>query len=109
MPSKVTCPHDIIEKDNACADGMCPICLAAEIEHIRRSNEPNREPAYRKSQVEIRDRLANRESCITWLLVELRALQKRVTQLEKRNDDLAAAALRLAHSNAEEVRESAQP
>jgi hypothetical protein len=26
----MTCTHDIIEKDNACADGMCPICLAAD-------------------------------------------------------------------------------
>jgi hypothetical protein len=57
------------------------------------------------------DRIGNQDGCITFLLVELRALQKRVTQLEKRNDDLAAAALRLAHSNMEEVREleKAQP
>jgi hypothetical protein len=72
-------------------------------------DEPSREPAYRKSQVEIRDRLANQDGCITWLLNELRLLQKRVTKLEQRNDDLAAAALRLAHNNAEKIRESAQP
>jgi hypothetical protein len=30
----MTCPHNIIEKDNACADGMCPICLAAENERL---------------------------------------------------------------------------
>jgi hypothetical protein len=74
-------------------------------------DEPARHPAYRRSQDIIHDRLANQDGCITWLLVELRTLQKRVTQLEKRNDDLAAAALRLAHNNMEEVRvqEQAQP
>jgi hypothetical protein len=75
------------------------------------SNEPAREPAYRRSQEVIHDRLANQDGCITFLLVELRELQKRVTKLEQRNDDLAAAALRLAHNNAEEFREQepAQP
>jgi len=68
-------------------------------------DEPAREPAYRAAHREIHDRLANQDGCITFLLVELRALQKRVTQLEKRNDTLAAAALRLAHNNAEEFRE----
>ena len=75
----------------------------------RSSNEPAREPAYRRSQEVIHDRLANQDGCITFLLVELRALQKRVTKLEQRNDNLAAAALRLAHNNAEEFREQAQP
>jgi hypothetical protein len=73
-----------------------------------RPDEPAREPAYRVAHREIHDRLANQDGCITWLLVELRTLQKRVTQLEKRNDDLAAAALRLAHNNMEEVREREQ-
>ena len=27
----MTCTHEIWEKENACADGMCPICMAAEI------------------------------------------------------------------------------
>ena len=72
------------------------------------SGEPAREPAYRAAHREIHDRLANMDGCITFLLVELRALQKRVTKLEQRNDDLAAAALRLAHSNAEEFREPEQ-
>jgi hypothetical protein len=71
-------------------------------------DEPSREPAYRAAQREIHDRLANVDGCITFLLVELRALQKRVTKLEQRNDDLAAAALRLAHNNAEEFREQEQ-
>ena len=66
------------------------------------STEPAREAAYRR----LYERIANQDGCITFLLVELRALQKRVTQLEKHNDNLAAAALRLAHSNAEEFRES---
>jgi hypothetical protein len=71
------------------------------------SSEPAREPAYRR----LYDRIGNQDGCITWLLNELRLLQKRVTKLEQRNDDLAAAALRLAHNNAEEFREQepAQP
>jgi hypothetical protein len=68
-------------------------------------DEPAREPAYRAAHREIHDRLANQDGCITFLLVELRALQKRVAKLEQRNDTLAAAALRLAHNNAEEFRE----
>ena len=31
----MTCTHDIIEKDNACADGMCPICLADKVERLK--------------------------------------------------------------------------
>ena len=75
------------------------------------SNEPAREPAYRAAHRQLYDRIGNQDGCITFLLVELRALQKRVTKLEQRNDDLAAAALRLAHNNAEEIREleKAQP
>jgi hypothetical protein len=30
------CTHDIIAKDNACADGMCPICLAIENKHLHK-------------------------------------------------------------------------
>ena len=71
-------------------------------------DEPSREPAYRVAHREIHDRLANQDGCITWLLNELRLLQKRVTKLEQRNDDLAAAALRLAHNNMEEVRAQEQ-
>ena len=51
-------------------------------------DEPSREPAYRAAHREIHDRLANQDGCITFLLVELRALQKRVTKLEQRNDTL---------------------
>jgi quinol monooxygenase YgiN len=72
------------------------------------SGEPAREPAYRAAYRQLYDRIGNQDGCITFLLVELRALQKRVTKLEQRNDDLAAAALRLAHNNAQEVREMEQ-
>jgi hypothetical protein len=47
-----------------------------------RPDELSRDPRYRRSQIEIRDRLANQDGCITFLLVHLRALQKRVNQLE---------------------------
>jgi hypothetical protein len=74
-------------------------------------NEPSRQPEYRAAYNEYHklhhDRIANQDGCITWLLNAVRVLQKRVVQLEKHNDDLAAAALRLAHSNAEEFREPA--
>lgn len=76
------------------------------------SGEPARQPDYRNlymRALKFEDRLAGQDGCITWLLVELRALQKRIAKLEQRNDDLAAAAVRLAHSNMDEVREGAQP
>jgi len=47
-----------------------------------RPDEPSREPAYRAAHREIHDRIAGQDGCITFLLVELRALQKRVNQLE---------------------------
>lgn len=68
------------------------------------SGEPAREAAYRR----LYDRIGNQDGCITFLLVELRELQRRVAKLEQRNDDLAAAALRLAHNNMEEVRAQEQ-
>ena len=49
------------------------------------------------------DRLANQESCITWLLVELRALQKRVDKLEQHNAHTAANMVRAASERAEEI------
>jgi hypothetical protein len=75
------------------------------------SNEPARQPEYRKFYTDLRkmaERICTQDGCISWLLVELRALQKRVDKLEQRNDDLAAAALRLAHNNAQEIREMEQ-
>lgn len=30
------CTHDIIERENACADGMCPLCLATENEQLKK-------------------------------------------------------------------------
>lgn len=56
------------------------------------SGEPARELAYRR----LHDRITTQDGCITWLLVELRALQKRVDKLEQRNETIASAALRLA-------------
>jgi hypothetical protein len=41
----MTCTHDIIEKDNACADGMCPICLAADNDLLRAAIEMLRKTA----------------------------------------------------------------
>lgn len=29
------CPHDIVAMDNAIADGMCPLCLAADNLRLR--------------------------------------------------------------------------
>lgn len=45
------------------------------------SNEPSRELAYRR----LYDRISTQDGCITFLLIELRALQKRVTKLEQHN------------------------
>jgi hypothetical protein len=70
-----------------------------------RSDEPGREPAYRRSQNIIHDRLANQDGCITFLLVELRALQKRVAKLEQHNAHTAANMVRAAYERVEEVRD----
>ena len=31
----MTCPHDLAERETACADGMCPLCLAADIGRLQ--------------------------------------------------------------------------
>ena len=31
----MTCTHDSTERDIAISDGMCPICMAAEIDRLR--------------------------------------------------------------------------
>jgi hypothetical protein len=49
-------------------------------------DEPARQPDYRRMYNEVRkvyDRIASQDQCITFLLVELRALQKRVEKLEQ--------------------------
>jgi hypothetical protein len=48
-------------------------------------NEPARQPDYRRMYNEVRklyDRIASQDQCITFLLVELRAAQKRIEKLE---------------------------
>jgi hypothetical protein len=48
-------------------------------------DEPARQPDYRKMYNEVRkvyDRIASQDSCITYLLIELRAAQKRIEKLE---------------------------
>ena len=47
--------------------------------------EPARQPDYRRMYNEVRklyDRIASQDSCITYLLIELRAAQKRIEKLE---------------------------
>jgi hypothetical protein len=46
------------------------------------SNEPARQPDYRRFCEQTRNHIANHDSSITWLMGELRSLQKRVNQLE---------------------------
>ena len=33
--SNIKCLHDLAEKETACADGCCPICLAKELDKCR--------------------------------------------------------------------------
>jgi hypothetical protein len=35
----MTCPHDLAERETGVADGMCPLCLAAEIKQLKQQNE----------------------------------------------------------------------
>jgi hypothetical protein len=66
-------------------------------------NEPARQTDYRRTYVELRkvyDRIAAQDSCITYLLVELRAVQKRMNKLEQHN----ANKVRAAYEDMGEVR-----
>jgi hypothetical protein len=38
----MTCPHDLAERETAVADGMCPLCLAAENERAKQEIEEMR-------------------------------------------------------------------
>ena len=69
-----------------------------------RPDEPARQDLYRSLKI----RIDNQDSCITWLLVELRAVQKRLAKLEKYHESTAAIRLRMAHERLEEVRELEQ-
>jgi hypothetical protein len=33
------CTHDLAERETACADGMCPMCIADKIERLERDYE----------------------------------------------------------------------
>ena len=37
--SNIKCLHDLAEKETACADGCCPICLAKELDKQTASME----------------------------------------------------------------------
>lgn len=57
-------------------------------------NEPARQPDYRRMYNEVRkvyDRIASQDQCITFLLVELRAAQKRIEKLEQHRARTATA------------------
>ena len=42
MSSEKLCEHDLAERETACADGMCPVCLADALEAAEALNK--REP-----------------------------------------------------------------
>ena len=67
------------------------------------SNEPARQPDYKRAYAKMHDRVANLEGCNNWLLDELRALQKRVDKLEQHNAHIAANMVRAASERAEEI------
>ena len=48
-----------------------------------RPDEPARDPIY----IKIRERLDTQDSCITFLLNEIRALQKRMAAVEKEREE----------------------
>ena len=31
----MNCPHDLSERETACVDGLCPLCLAAQVRAMR--------------------------------------------------------------------------
>lgn len=35
----MTCSHDLAKRETACADGMCPICLADQVEQLKSTVE----------------------------------------------------------------------
>jgi septal ring factor EnvC (AmiA/AmiB activator) len=80
------------------------------------SNEPARQPDYQRMYKQVRklqDRIQTQDECITWLLVELRAAQKRLTKLEQHNADTTAkmarlAMVKMAHERLDELRELEQ-
>lgn len=66
---------------------------------LDQSAQPSREAAYKRLYV----RIGVQDDCISWLLTELRALQKRVDKLEQHNAHTAANMVRAAHERAEEI------
>jgi hypothetical protein len=76
-------------------------------------DEPARQPEYQRAYRRMYERIKAQDESITWLLIELRAVQKRVDRLEKYNADTATrlarmAAVKLAHERVDEVRELEQ-
>jgi septal ring factor EnvC (AmiA/AmiB activator) len=71
------------------------------------STEPNRQPGYRRLYVQIyrlKDEIARQDSCIGYLLAEIRAAQKRIELLEAHNADTPAKLAKLAQERMEAVR-----
>jgi len=64
------CTHDLAERETACADGMCPICLSKFIEKQR---------AVIKDWEQVSDKHIHKYKL---LLKENRRLTKRITTLE---------------------------
>ena len=65
--------------------------------------DPSGEPAREAAYIRLHERISTQDGCITWLLVELRALQKRVDKLEQHNAHTAANMVRAASERAEEI------
>jgi hypothetical protein len=78
---------------------------------LRSPDEPTRQPDYRRMYTEVRklyDRIASQDSCITYLLVELRAVQKRLAKLEQHSAHTAANRVRAAYESMETLRDMEQ-
>ena len=78
------CSHDLVERETACVDGVCPICLRAEVEWLKkRQVKPGWVQASEAAWKEICDRAVTAEARVA----ELQEKVERLESLERRIKD----------------------
>lgn len=66
------CDHDMGEREAACADGYCPLCLGADNKHLREILSLRNQTACDRKEI-----IAKLEAEIERLEIEIEHLQRR--------------------------------
>jgi hypothetical protein len=99
------CPHDLAERETACADGLCPLCLQSEVQRLEGENRHynGQLKASRRLGLELEAILAQKADDLHETLADVRCLEMvnekheaAITAIQSERDRLREALEKIA-------------